>query len=117
MTRMTRPDCAVMRNLINTHTHTHMVLHCIVLYTNKLLGGCRFPCLLFLCDIPAWRLMELYSILLVDFSPTFYCLHKPLLFLYGSFDSTINSTFARLGTDYEIRNQWFFAIMEAMTTD
>ena len=22
MTRMTRPDCAVMRNLINTHTHT-----------------------------------------------------------------------------------------------
>ena len=33
--------------------------------------------------------MELYSILLVDFSPTFYCLHKPLLFLYGSFDGTI----------------------------
>ena len=32
--------------------------------------------------------MELYSIL-VDFSPTFYCLHKPLLFLYGSFDGTI----------------------------
>ena len=29
----------------------------------------------------------------------------------------INSMFARLGTDYEIRNQWFFAIMEAMTTD
>ena len=25
--------------------------------------------------------------------------------------------FARLGTDYEIRNQWFFAILEAMTTD
>ena len=24
--------------------------------------------------------------------------------------------FARLGTDYEIRNQWFFAILEAMTT-
>ena len=24
MTRMTRPDCAVMCNLINTHTHTHM---------------------------------------------------------------------------------------------
>ena len=23
MTRMTRPDCAVMCNLINTHTHTH----------------------------------------------------------------------------------------------
>ena len=23
MTRMTRPDCAVMYNLINTHTHTH----------------------------------------------------------------------------------------------
>ena len=25
--------------------------------------------------------------------------------------------FARLGTDYEIRNQWFFAILEAITTD
>ena len=23
MTRMTRPNCAVMCNLINTHTHTH----------------------------------------------------------------------------------------------
>ena len=23
MTRMTGPDCAVMCNLINTHTHTH----------------------------------------------------------------------------------------------
>ena len=23
MTRMTEPDCAVMSNLINTHTHTH----------------------------------------------------------------------------------------------
>ena len=26
MTRTTRPDCAVMCNLINTHTHTHKVL-------------------------------------------------------------------------------------------
>ena len=24
MTRMTGPDCAVMCNLINTHTHTHI---------------------------------------------------------------------------------------------
>ena len=24
MTRMTRPDCVVMCNLINTHTHTHI---------------------------------------------------------------------------------------------
>ena len=31
--------------------------------------------------------------------------------------STNNSMFARLGTDYEIRNQWFFPILEAMTTD
>ena len=30
---------------------------------------------------------------------------------------TINSMFAKLGTNYEIRNQWFFAIVEAMTTD
>ena len=27
MTRMTRPDCAVMCNLINTHTHTHTHTH------------------------------------------------------------------------------------------
>ena len=31
--------------------------------------------------------------------------------------STCNNMFARSGTDYEIRNQWFFAILEAMTTD
>ena len=31
--------------------------------------------------------------------------------------SGLNSMFARLGTDYEIRNQWFFVILEAMTTD
>ena len=31
--------------------------------------------------------------------------------------SAINSMFARLGTNYEIRNQCFFAILEAMTTD
>ena len=30
---------------------------------------------------------------------------------------TVYSTFARLGTDYEIRNPCFFAILEAMTTD
>ena len=29
MTRMTRPDCAVMCNLINTHTHTHAHTHII----------------------------------------------------------------------------------------
>ena len=27
MTRMTRPDCAVICNLINTHTHTHTQIH------------------------------------------------------------------------------------------
>ena len=26
MTRMTGPDCVVMCNLINTHTHTHIVI-------------------------------------------------------------------------------------------
>ena len=30
---------------------------------------------------------------------------------------TASSMFARLGRDYEIRNQWFFAILEAMTTN
>ena len=33
MTRMTRPDCAVMCNLINTHAHTH------TLGSNKEAGG------------------------------------------------------------------------------
>ena len=34
------------------------------------------------------------------------------------FLSTVqNSMFARLGTDYEIRNLWFFATLETMTTD
>ena len=27
MTRVTGPDCAVMGNLINTHTHTHTNTH------------------------------------------------------------------------------------------
>ena len=31
--------------------------------------------------------------------------------------ATSNTMFARFGTDYEIRNQWFFAILKAMTTD
>ena len=31
--------------------------------------------------------------------------------------STMNSMFARLGTDYEIRNQWFIAILGVMITD
>ena len=35
MTRMTRPDCAVMCNLINTHTHTHLS-HSIVYYKGEI---------------------------------------------------------------------------------
>ena len=30
LTRMTGPDCAVMRNLINTHTHTHTHVHALI---------------------------------------------------------------------------------------
>ena len=37
MTRMTRPDCAVMCNLINTHTHTHTHTH--TPGSNKEAGG------------------------------------------------------------------------------
>ena len=29
MTRMTGPDCAVMCNLINTHTHAHTHTHAV----------------------------------------------------------------------------------------
>ena len=36
-----------------------------------------------------------------------------VVFIYPN---TASSMFARLGTDYEIRNQWLFAILEAMTT-
>ena len=42
MTRMTRPDCAVMCNLINTHTHTHTHTHTANpdnLESNKEAGG------------------------------------------------------------------------------
>ena len=31
--------------------------------------------------------------------------------------SLVNSMFARLETDYEVRNQCFYAVLEAMTTD
>ena len=37
MTRTTRPDCAVMCNLINTHTHTHMVNNFSVQYNGGFL--------------------------------------------------------------------------------
>ena len=30
---------------------------------------------------------------------------------------TYNSMFVRLGTDYELRNQWFLAILDAVTTN
>ena len=32
MTRMTRPDCAVMCNLINIHTYIHTYIHIIVYF-------------------------------------------------------------------------------------
>ena len=35
MTRMTRPDCVVMCNLINTHTHTHTHTHTQQTWTVK----------------------------------------------------------------------------------
>ena len=42
MTRMTGPDCAVMCNLINTHTHTHTHTHTRThAHTNKYRGS--FP--------------------------------------------------------------------------
>ena len=36
---------------------------------------------------------------------------------FNKYIHTYNSMFARLGTDYEIRNQCFLAILEIMTTD
>ena len=33
MTRMTGPDCVVMCNLINTHTHTHTAVQQYIQYT------------------------------------------------------------------------------------
>ena len=64
--------------------------------------------------------MILYSILM-DFSPIFYWLDGTIIDISTLVPSIILVTmyyvFARLGTDYEIRNQWFFAILETMTTD
>ena len=37
--------------------------------------------------------------------------------MYYECSRAYDSMFARLGTDYEVRNQWFFAILEAVTTD
>ena len=45
MTRMTRPDCAVMCNLINIHTYIHTYIHKgegAPWYTGVLLGAERF---------------------------------------------------------------------------
>ena len=45
MTRMTGPDCAVMCNLINTHTHTHTVAaNPDNLESNKEAGGGSTRC-------------------------------------------------------------------------
>ena len=43
MTRMTGPDCAVMCNLINTHTHTH-TSRLIRGFRNKLLRKASAAC-------------------------------------------------------------------------
>ena len=43
MTRMTRPDCAVMCNLINTHTHTHTHKHRVLISRAKSSHGASFP--------------------------------------------------------------------------
>ena len=52
MTRMTRPDCAVMCNLINTHTHTHTHKHthmvCVLTRALWLVGD--FSCDCMFCD-------------------------------------------------------------------
>ena len=62
-----------------------------------------------LCDILAGQLMVVYSILLVDLSPTFYYLPKPLL-VYGSmllFSTLILSSYSiivvMLGYDWGLR--------------
>ena len=44
MTRMTRPDCAVMCNLINTHTHTHTHTHARRAGNGGDTGGKRKKC-------------------------------------------------------------------------
>ena len=40
-----------------------------------------------------------------------------ILVTIASPGEAFNSMFARLGTDYEIRNQCFSAVLETMTTD
>ena len=50
MTRMTRPDCALMCNLINTHTHTHTHTGLMVGASPRVLGLVRHC----LCDCMFW---------------------------------------------------------------
>ena len=44
-------------------------------------------------------------------------MEQVILLISPPFFNAPNSMFARLGTDCEIRNQLFFAILEAITTD
>ena len=47
-----------------------------------------------------------------------FILGFPSLYVwYFALNFCFNSMFARIETDYEIRNQWFFTILEAMATD
>ena len=42
MTRMTRPDCAVICNLINTHTQTHIHTHDLTGVGGKFEGNIEY---------------------------------------------------------------------------
>ena len=57
MTRMTRPDCAVMCNLINTRTHTerqNLLMACLLFVVS---AYCRFPRKFDGSSLPATRVL------------------------------------------------------------
>ena len=92
------------------------------------------PEYLVLPPLPPWYVLDYLGLQLQDQPFIFYIAHKNRLIrpchpshyvrvcvclcVFIKLHITAqNSMFARLGTDYEIRNQWFFTILETMTTD
>ena len=80
--------CKALVNSLHRHPFDPRCNVTVLVFLSKLSCNPSFRCLLFLCDIAAWRLKEMYSIL-VDSSPTSYCLPKPLFLYLLSYISTI----------------------------
>ena len=65
-------------------------------------------------DVPAAVTQDVATFLLRCLPQFFSREGSSRSFPSSTVTSNFNIMFARLGTDYEIRNQWFFAILEAI---